>query len=145
MDKGQHLRLLLKKSSSNQVIALATDLTVHVSAQVENSTTKDTTDSSGGAWQENEVTGLSGEIQFGALIGVGTDDANTLNDLLEQIDDSQIDWELAVMSGASNRVKSTSIATGKGKLVNINPVGQNRQNATYSGTLNMYGPYTVAS
>ena len=148
MDKGQHLRLLIKKTSDtgNKLpIALATELNIHVSAQVENSTTKDTTDENGVAWQENEVTGLSGDIQFGALIGVGTDaGAKLLGDIIDGVDDSLIDWELAIVGGANNRVVSTSIATGQGKLVNVQANGQNRQNASYTGTLNMYGPYTVA-
>lgn len=148
MDKGQHLRLLLKKTDGNGnklPIALATDLTFHVSATVENSTTKDTTDSDGGAWQENEATGLNGDIQFGALIAAGTDAAaKVLSDVIDGIDDTTFDWELAIVGGANNRVVSTSLATGKGKLVNVQMNGPNRQNATYTGSLNMWGPYVVA-
>lgn len=148
MDKGQHLRLFIKKTTATGdklPIALATDMTFHLSATVENSTTKDTTDTTG-AWQENDVTGLNGDVQFGALIAAGTDAAaQVLNDIINGIDDSTVDWELAVVSGANNRVISTSIATGQGKLVNVQMQGPNRQNANYTGSMNLYGPYTVAS
>ena len=148
MDKGQHLRIFIKKTTATGdklPIALATDMTFHLSATVENSTTKDTTDSDG-AWQENDVTGLNGDVQFGALIAAGTDAAaQVLNNIINGIDDSIVDWELAVVSGANNRVISTSIATGQGKLVNVQMQGPNRQNATYTGSMNLYGPYTVAS
>lgn len=152
MDKGQHLRLFITKqvssSSTPVVVALATDLTFHVSASTEDSTTKDTTDTNGN-WQEFDVTGLSYDIQIGALIALadttGTDTAYNLNDFLTNMTDTPIDWELAVVSGTNNRTKGTSIATGKGKITNISPTGTNRQVATYTATIAGYGPYTVAS
>lgn len=144
MDKGQHLRLFIK-DSGNHFFALATSLTFHVSAQVETSTTKDSTDETG-QWDENEPTGLSGDIQIGALIGVGTDtNGVTLNDVLNNVNDSAIDWELALVGNTNNRTVKTTIATGKGKITNVNPTGTNRQNATYTATINLFGPYTVAS
>ena len=147
MDKGQHLRLLLKKGTGEnamQVIALATDFTFHCSATTENSTTKDSTDVTG-LWDEFDITAKSYDIQVSALIGVGTDTANTLNDMITGMTDTALDWELAIFSGSQNRTKDTSIATGKCKITSVNPVGQNRANATYSATLNGYGPITVAS
>lgn len=151
MDKGQHLRLLLTKtvgqSSTPQVIALATDLTFHVSAQTEDSTTKDSTDTSG-QYQEFDVTGLSYDIQIGALVAlVGTqttDTAYNLNDFMTNLSDTVVNWELAIVSGSKNRTKSTSIATGTAKITNVSPTGTNRQKAVYTATLNGYGPYTVS-
>lgn len=145
MDKGQHLRLLLVENTTKRVIALATGLTFHLSAATEDSTTKDTTDSNG-TWNEYEVTQRSGDIQIESLIGSGTDSAAvTLNDILSKIDDSLINWELALVGGTNNRVVSTTICTGQGKLVSANPQGSNRQKATYAFTLNIYGPVTVAA
>lgn len=150
MDKGQHLRLLLSKTVSTtsvkKVIALSTDFTFHCSATTENSTTKDSTDVSG-LWEEFEVTAKSYDISVTAMIGVGTDvdNAHTLNDFLTQMTDTPLTWELAIFSGTNNRTKGTSIASGDCKITSINPVGQNRQFATYSATLNGYGPITVSS
>ena len=150
MDKGQHLRLLITKSVSQtsvkKVVGLATDFTFHASATTENSTTKDSSDLAG-LWDEFEITAKSYDISITAMIGVGTDgdNANTLNDFLTQMTDTPVQWELATFSGASNRTKGTSIATGEAKITNVSPTGQNRQFATYSATLNGYGPITVAS
>ena len=150
MDKGQHLRLLLSKTlnktSCKKVIALATDFTFHLSATTENSTTKDSTDISG-LWDEFEITAKSYDISVTAMIGVGTDgdNANTLNDFFTQMTDIPLQWELAFFSGTNNRTKGTSIANGECKITSVNPVGQNKQFATFSATLNGYGAITVAS
>ena len=150
MDKGQHLRILITKSVSQtsvkKVIALATDFTFHCSASTENSTTKDSTDILG-LWDEFEITAKSYDISITAMIGAGTDsdNANTLNDFLTQMTDTPVQWELAIFSGTNNRTKGTSIATGEAKITSVNPAGQNKNFATYSATLNGYGPITVAS
>jgi len=145
MDKGQHLRLLIKNGQTKQPFALATGLTFHLSAATEDSTTKDTTDTTG-IWNEYEVTQRSGDIQIDALVGVGSESAaKTLNDVINGINDATFDWELAIVGGANNRVVSSTIATGQGKFVSVNPTGQNRQNASYTASMNIYGPVTVAS
>ena len=139
MDKGQHLRLVIVESNTNKVIALSTEMTLHLSAQTEDSTTKDTTDTNG-SWNEYDVTQRSGDIQFGALIGVGTDaGAKTFADMINQVSDTLIDWKVVMVSGANNRVVGKEVCHGKGKLTNLQASAQNRQKATYSGTLNIYG------
>jgi hypothetical protein len=50
-----------------------------------------------------------------------------------------------MVSGANNRVVGKTVCSGQGKLTNIQASAQNRQKATYSGTLNIYGPVTVGS
>lgn len=144
MDKGQHLRLLIKESTSKLPFALAVGLQFHLSATTEDSTTKDTTDTNG-TWNEYDVTQRSGDIQVDALIGTGTDAAaKTLNDVINAVSDTAIDWELALVGGTNNRTVVTTIATGKGKITNVQPSGANRQKAQYSCTINIYGPVTVA-
>ena len=145
MDKGQHLRLVFVESNTNRVVALATEMTLHLSAQTEDSTTKDTTDTNG-SWNEYDVTQRSGDIQFGALIGVGTDaGAKTFADMINQVSDTLIDWKVVMVSGANNRVVGKEVCHGKGKLTNLQASAQNRQKATYSGTLNIYGAVSVGS
>ena len=145
MDKGQHLRLVFVESNTNKVIALATEMTLHLSAQTEDSTTKDTTDTNG-TWNEYDVTQRSGDIQFGALIGVGTDaGAKTFADMINQVSDTLINWKVVMVSGANNRVVGKEVCHGKGKLTNLQASAQNRQKATYSGTLNIYGAVSVGS
>lgn len=141
MDKGQHLRLFIMHEGKSLVVAMSTELTLHGSAQVENSTTKDTTDSSGAVWDENDVVGRSYNIDFTALVAVGSDDdALTFSTMMTNVDDSLIDWEIAYASGENNRTKGMRICNGKGKLSNIQASAQVSQQVTYSGTINGYGP-----
>lgn len=126
----------------SKVIALATDLTFHVSAQTENSTTKDSTDTTG-MWEEFDKTGISYDIQIGALVGVGEDDAITFEDIINGVNDELIVWQLITVGGEQNRITHEKIANGNGKLSNISATGQNRQRTTYTATLNGYGPYEV--
>jgi hypothetical protein len=145
MDKGQHLRLVFVESNTNKVIALSTEMTLHLSAQTEDSTTKDTTDTNGD-WNEYEVTQRSGDISFGALIGVGTDaSGKSFADMINQVSDAVVNWKVVMVSGANNRVVGKTVCSGQGKLTNLQASAQNRQKATYSGTLNIYGPVTVGS
>lgn len=128
-----------------KVIALATEMTLHLSAQTEDSTTKDTTDTNGD-WNEYDVTQRSGDIQFGALIGVGTDaSGKSFADMISQVSDTIVNWKVVMTSGANNRVVGKEVCHGQGKLTNLQASAQNRQNATYSGTLNIYGPVAVGN
>ena len=145
MDKGQHLRLVIVESNTNKVIALSTEMTLHLSAQTEDSTTKDTTDANG-SWNEYDVTQRSGDIQFGALIGVGTDaSAKTFADMINQVSDTLIDWKVVMVSGANNRTKGAVIASGSVTLTSLTLNTPNRANSDYSATLSGYGIYTVGA
>lgn len=128
-----------------KVIALSTEMTLHLSAQTEDSTTKDTTNTNGD-WNEYDVTQRSGDIQFGALIGVGTDaSGKSFADMISQVSDTIVNWKVVMTSGANNRVVGKEVCHGQGKLTNLQASAQNRQNATYSGTLNIYGPVAVGN
>lgn len=148
MDKGQHLRLVFPDGTgtvTNYFVAMATDLTVHFSAQTEDSTTKDTTDTNG-AWAEFDVTGRNGDIQFGALVGVGTDaTGKSFADWIDKVNDTIIPWKLVTVNSTNNRTIVKTVCSGNGKLSNLQASAQNRQKATYSGTLTMHGPVTVGT
>ena len=154
MDKGQHLRLVLMEKATPSattltpyVIALATEMTLHLSAQTEDSTTKDTTDTNGD-WNEYDVTQRSGDIQFNALVGSGASgsedsSARSFSDMMSRLTDTVIDWKIVMVSGPNNRTIGETVCSGKGKITNLQASAQNRQKATYSGTLNIYGPVEV--
>lgn len=153
MDKGQHLRLVITGGTSSSptvnFIALATTMALHLSAQTENSTTKDTTDTNG-QYDEFDVTGRSGDISFGALVASVTGDTIDTNgkhfgDFVDAVSDTLVDWKIIVASGSRNRVAGKTLCSGKGKLTNLSVDAANRQNATYNGTLNIYGPVTVGT
>lgn len=121
-------------------------MTLHLSATTENSTTKDTTDATGSVWDEFEVTQRSGDIQFSALVAAGTDSAaKVLDDIESGVSDTPVNFKIAMASGANNRTIGTVICSGQGKIVNMQATGQVGQNATYSGTINIYGALTVPS
>jgi hypothetical protein len=148
MDKGQHLRLVILEGSgtpTTKVVALSTDMTLHLSAQTEDSSTKDTTDTNG-SWNEYEVTQRSGDISFNALVGAGTDaGGKSFADFINQVSDSLINWKVVFVSGSNNRTVGKTVCSGQGKLTNLQASAQNRQKATYSGNINIYGPVTVGN
>ena len=148
MDKGQHLRLVFPEgtgTTTNYFVAMAVDLTFHLSATTEDSSTKDTTDTNGD-WNEYDVTQRSGDIQFSALIGVGTDaNGKSLADWIDDVKDEQIPWKLVMVNSTNNRNIVKTVCSGNGKLSNLQMSAQNRQKATYSGTLNIYGPVAVGN
>ena len=130
---------------TNKFVALASELTVHFSATTEDSTTKDSTDTNGD-WNEYDVTQRSGDIQFGALVGVGTDaTGKSFADWIDAVSDQVIPWKLVTVNSTNNRTIVKTVCSGNGKLSNLQASAQNRQKATYSGTLNMYGPVTVGT
>jgi hypothetical protein len=120
-------------------------MTLHLSAQTEDSSTKDTTDTNG-SWNEYDVTQRSGDISFNALVGVGTDaGGKSFADFIDQVSDSLINWKVVMVSGANNRTVGKTICSGQGKLTNLQASAQNRQKATYSGTINIYGAVVVGT
>lgn len=146
-DKGQHLRVVFPEGTGtvvNKFVALGTSLSVHFSATTEDSTTKD--DGGDTSWAKFDVTKRSGDIQIGALIGVGTDSTGkSLNDWLSAVNDTIIPWKLVTVSGTDDRTIVKTVCSGNGKLVNVQPTGPNQQKGTYQCTLNMYGPVTVGT
>ena len=131
--------------ATGRVVALSTDLTLHLSATTENSSTKDTTDTNGN-YNEYDVTQRSGDIQFGALVGVGTDTGGkSFDDFLNKVDDSLINWKIVYTSGTNNRTPGKTLCSGQGKLVNVSATAQNRQKTTYTGGINIYGPVEVGT
>lgn len=146
MQKGQYIRLLLATTATpTKVIAAAKEMRLHFSAQTEESSTKDTT----GSALEFEVTGQSYDITGSALVITDDDTlntgANSVDDMLSQLSDTPLYWRIAVVSGTNNRTVGTVIASGQCKLTQLTLQGPNRQNATYSYTLNGYGDITVGS
>lgn len=120
---------------------MATELSIQGTAQTENSTTKDTTDSAGSVWDEFETVSRSSVINFSALIATGLDGTiMSFNDILTRVNDILFNWVIAVASGEQNRTMGTIIAKGKGKMVNVQATGQVGQQSTYSGSINVYGP-----
>jgi hypothetical protein len=126
--RGQNLRIKL----GDKYVAFATSCTVHVSAQLEESSTKDSTN----GWQKQEITGMNWDISADALYSVDTD-ATGMNavDALDMIlAQQQVTVEFTQASGEKNRVPGTgAIAySGTAWVNDVSVNAPNRQNATYT-------------
>ena len=150
MDKGQHIRLLISQQSGSAAsylfIGFCTELSLHLSASTEDSTTKDSGDGTGVVWAESDITQKTGDIQFGSLIASGSDAAAlALNDIINGVSDTPIYWEIVTTSGDHNRTIGSVICKGAGKITSCVADGQVNQKATYRGTINIYGPVEVGT
>ena len=110
--QGQHLRLQFGAASNSKAFAAySTDLTFHVSNTLENSTTKDTTDTSGN-WIEQEKTKHNIDGSIVAIMDEG--EAQNFTGAAQA--GEQV-WELDWVSGEQNRVVSTKICSGDKMLL----------------------------
>jgi Phage major tail protein 2. len=148
--KGQFVRLFLSSDNAetpNCVIAASKTLSIHVSLQMEDATTKDTT----GNWQIQEPTGLSYDITTSALVrgadnitsSVQGQDLASIEEIYEA--GTPVKWEIANVSGDNQRTKLSVICSGSCLLTSLQITAQNRSNATYQATLTGYGTYTVSA
>ena len=110
--QGQHLRIQFGESTK-AFVAYSTDLTFHVGNTLENSTTKDTTDSAGNApWIEQEKTKQNIDGSVVAIMEEGE-----AQGLTEAAQAGELVWELDWVSGDNNRTVSTKICSGDKMLL----------------------------
>jgi hypothetical protein len=126
--KGQNLRIKL----GTKYVAFATSCTVHVSAQLEESSTKDSTN----GWQQQEITGMNWDISVDALYSVDTDatgvnGSEALDLILAQ---QKIAVEFTQAAGEKNRVpgQGAIVYSGNAWVNDVSVNAPNRQNTTYT-------------
>lgn len=139
--KGQNLRVMV----GGKCIAMATSCTFHVSAQLEDSSTKDST----GDWQEQEVTGLSWDASTDSLVTLTDNGTNgeLPQDLLSLIiNKTLVTVTFDTTAGSNNRVGQNSAIkrTGTAYVTDVNITAQNRANSTCSITLTGTGALSAA-
>jgi len=127
-------------------IAMATSCQFHVSAQLEDSSTKDST----GDWQEQEVTGLSWDAQTDSLVTLTDNGTNgeLPQDLLSLIiNKTKVTLTFDQTNGANNRTGMNSAIkrTGQAFVTDVNITAQNRQNSTISAQFTGTGPLSADS
>ena len=135
--KGQNLRVMV----GGKCIAMATSCQFHVSAQLEDSSTKDSV----GDFQEQEVTGLSWDAQADSLVTLEDNGTNgeLPQDLLSlMINKTKVTLTFDQTAGTNNRVGQNSVIkkTGQAYISDINISAQNRQNSTLSVQFTGTGP-----
>lgn len=134
--KGQNLRIFIKQGSGTaKCVAFSTSCTYHLSANLEDSSTKD----DAGGFQKQEVTGMAGDISCDALYSVETD-ASGVNgedalDLL--LAGQEVDVEFSATTGDKNRTATGNKYTCKALVNDISVSAANRQNVTYSIQMQM--------
>ena len=112
-------------------IAMATSCQLHISAQMEDSSTKDSV----GDFQEQEVTGLSWDAQTDSLVTLEDNGSNgeLPQDLLSLIiNKTKVTLTFDQTAGANNRVGQDSVIkkTGEAYVSDVQITAQNRQNST---------------
>ena len=124
--KGQNLRLFVNQ----KVILCATACTIHYTADLEETSTKDDT----GDWKTSECVGKSWDGSADALMAVdNTTTAQKLDDLTSLIG-VKVGVQFLATEGANNRVVDTGGFARYGEAI-INDISinaGNRQNVTYS-------------
>ena len=131
--KGQNLRILI--GSPAKCVAFSTSCTYHLSATLEDSSTKD----DAGGFQKQEVTGMAGDISCDALYSVDAD-ASGINgtDALDMLLQGQeVDVEFSPTTGDKNRTATGTKYTCKAIVNDISINAPNRQNVTYTIQMQM--------
>lgn len=133
--KGQNLRIFV----GGKCVAFSTSCQLQVSANLEDTSTKDST----GSWDEQEIVGNSWSMSVDALYNAGGTDATGLNaqemlDLL--LAGQQVQVRFSVTGGAQNRESLTATSTmaeyeGSAWINDLNVTAANKSNASYSASL----------
>ena len=122
-------------------IAMATSCQFHVSAQLEDSSTKDSV----GDFQEQEVTGLSWDAQTESLVTLEDNGTNgeLPQDLLSlMINKTKVTLTFDQTAGTNNRVGQNSVIkkNGEAYITDMSVQAANRQNSTLSVQFTGTGP-----
>lgn len=132
--KGQNLRVMINTSSgSERCIAMSTSATFHVAAQMEDSSTKDST----GDFQEQEVVGLSWDAQTDSLVTLVDNGSNgeLPQDILSLIiNKTKVHLVFDQTAGTNNRTAKNSAIkrSGWAYINDVQITAANRQNSTLS-------------
>ena len=135
--KGQNLRVMV----GAKCIAMATSCQFHVSAQLEDSSTKDSV----GDFQEQEVTGLSWDAKTDSLVTLEDNGTNgeLPQDLLSlMINKTKVTLTFDQTAGTNNRVGQNSVIkkSGQAYITDMSVQAPNRQNSTLSVQFTGTGP-----
>ena len=139
--KGQNLRIMV----GGKCIAMATSCQLHISAQMEDSSTKD----DAGNWQTQEIVGLSWDVQTDSLITLVDNGSNgeLPTDLLSLIiSQTKVTLTFDQTAGTNNRVGQNAAIkrTGYAYLTDYNLVAQNRTAAKLTCQFQGVGPLNAA-
>ena len=126
--KGQNLRILL----GGKCVAFATSCTVHVSLNLEESSTKDSTNN----FTEQSPTGISWDMSCDALYSVDADatGVNAISALDTVLAQQKVQVQFEQTQGEKNRVAVSggAVYSGYAWVNDISINAANRQNTSYT-------------
>ena len=126
--KGQNLRLLI----GGKCVAFATSCTVHVSLNLEESSTKDSTNN----FTEQSPTGISWDMSCDALYSVDADatGVNAISALDTVLAQAKVQVQFEQTQGEKNRVAVSggAVYSGYAWVNDISINAANRQNTSYT-------------
>lgn len=140
--KGQNLRVMVGTASGGEkCIAMAVNATFHVSATLEDASTKDSV----GDFQEQEVVGLSWDAQTDSLVTLEDNGTNgeLPQDLLSlMINKTKVHLVFDQTAGTNNRVAQNSAIkrSGWAWINDISISAANRQNSQLTVQFSGTGP-----
>ena len=136
--KGQNLRLLI----GGKYVAFATSCTVHASLNLEENSTKDSTNN----YTEQTPTGISWDMSCDALYSVDTDatGVNGINALDTVLAQQRVQVQFEQTQGEKNRiaVSGGAVYSGYAWINDISINAANRQNTSYTIQLTGDGELT---
>lgn len=129
--QGQNLRLFI----NGEVVAGATDCTVHVAGTLEDSSTKDDT----GGSPNQEFVGYTYDVSSESLFAVN----GSIDMLSTMLAGQAVPFDFEQTSGAQNRTKVKSLVRGKVLLNDASFKATNKQKATASFQGQGVGPLSI--
>ena len=136
--KGQNLRITI----GGKFVAFATSCTVHTSLNLEESSTKDSTNN----FTEQTPTGISWDMSCDALFSVDADTTgqNGVNALDMVLAQQKVQVQFEQTQGEKNRVPVAGgvVYSGYAWVNDCSVTAANRQNASYTIQLTGDGPLT---
>ena len=135
--KGQNLRVMV----GGKCIAMATSCQFHISAELQDSSSKDSV----GDFQEQEVVGLSWDASTDSLVTLVDNGSNgeLPQDILSLIiNKTKVTLTFDQTTGTNNRTGTNSAIkkSGQAFVTDVNITAQNRQNSTISVQFQGTGP-----
>ena len=113
LKQGQHVRLRAKYTGeTGELVANSLDLSFHISNSLEDSTTKDTTDTNG-LWLEYEKLKYAVDGSVTAIVTTGSDSGGmTIDEIKAAFMTEAFAWELLFVQGEQNRTSVGIICSG---------------------------------
>ena len=123
--KGQNMRLRI----GGKVVACATNCTCHASAQLEETSSKDST----GDWTDQEAVSKSWDFSVDALMQIDAEDTTGLgfDDMMDLIG-QKAEIEFVQTNGVKNRDEVKVFRKGTAIINDVSQTMANKQNGTYS-------------